>query len=127
MKLKMAIVLPVALVIELANWFFLHFPIDVGYPPNTPWFIRLIGVQWISLHSLGFFFLVWFEKIAGCHQDHVVMGCQRVDTLVLFVGGFLNTALLVFVFTFCFEEALRLLQQRYPTHKHVHRWDARKG
>ena len=76
MKLKVTIVLLTALAIELVNWFLLAFPIDVGYPPDTPWYIQLIGIQWVALHGLGLFSLVWFENVAGCHQFNVVMGCR---------------------------------------------------
>jgi hypothetical protein len=112
MKSKLGIVLLAALAIELVNWFLLAFPIDVGYPPDTPWYIQLIGIQWVALHRFGLFSLVWFEKLAGCHQFNVVMGCQRVDTVVLFAGGYLTTALLIFAIMFGFQQALRLLRKR---------------
>ena len=80
MKLKVGIVLLVALAIELVNWFFLPFPID--------------------------------ENIAGCHQFNVVMGCRRVDTVVLFAGGYLTTALLIFVVAYAFQQTFRLLRER---------------
>jgi hypothetical protein len=113
MKLKIGIVLLAALPIELVNWFLLPFPIDVGYPPDTPWYIKLIGIQWVALHRLGLFSLVWFEKVAGCHQFNVVMGCRRVDTVVLFAGGYLTTALLIFAVTYGFQQALRLHRARH--------------
>jgi hypothetical protein len=108
MKLKIGIVLLAALPIELVNFFLLAFPIDVGYPPNIPWYIQLIGVQWIALHVLGLFSLSWFEKTFGCHQLNIVMACRRVDTVVLFVGGYLTTVLLAFAVMYGYQQILRL-------------------
>jgi len=108
MKLKVGIVLLVALAIELVNWFFFPFPIDVGYPPDTPWYIQLIGLQWLALHFLGLFCLSWFEKVFGCHQLNIVMGCRQVDIVVLFTGGYLTTVLLAFASTYGFQQARRL-------------------
>ena len=112
MKLKVGIVLLVALTIELVNFFLLAFPIDVGYPPNTPWYVQLIGLQWVALHRIGLFSLVWFENLAGCRQLNVVMGCRRVDTVVLFAGGYLTTALLIFASTYGIQQILRLVRNR---------------
>jgi hypothetical protein len=108
MKLKIGIALLAALPIELVNFFLLAFPIDVGYPPNTPWYIQLIGSQWVALHLLGLFSLSWFEKIFGCHQLNIIMGCKRVDTVVLFAGGYLTTVLLIFAVMYSFQQLLRL-------------------
>ncbi|WP_211256091.1 hypothetical protein [Edaphobacter aggregans] len=100
----MAIVLLAALLIELVNFFVLcGFPIDVGYPPNTPWYIQLIGLQWLALHLVGLFSLSWFERIFGCSQLNIVMGCKQVDTVVLFAGGYLTTVLLAFAATYDFQ------------------------
>jgi hypothetical protein len=108
MKLKIGVVLLAALAIELVNFFLLAFPIDVGYPPNTPWYIQVIGLQWVALHLLGLFSLSWFEKIFGCNQLNIVMGCGRVDSVVLFAGGYLTTVLLAFAVTYGFQQILRL-------------------
>ena len=113
MKLKIGIVLLAALAIELVNWFLLAFPIDVGYPPDAPWYIQLSGAQWVLLHLPGLHSLAWFEKVAGCHQFNVVMGCRRVDTVVLFAGGYLTTALLIFAVTYGFQQTLRLYRARH--------------
>ncbi len=112
-KLKVRLVLVVALGIELVNFFRLAFPIDVGYPPDTPWYIQTIGLQWLGLHFLGLYSLPWFEKLAGCNQLNVVMGCRRVDNLVLFAGGYLTTALLIFASTYGIEQALRVWGKRF--------------
>jgi hypothetical protein len=111
MRLKVGIVLLAALLIELVNFFFLGFPIDVGFPPNTPWYIQLIGLQWLALHFLGLFCLSWFEKVFGCRQLNIVMGCKQVDIVVLFVGGYLTTALLALAVTYGFEQVRRLRRE----------------
>jgi hypothetical protein len=108
MKLKVAIVLFASLLTELVNFFFLAFPIDVGYPPNTPWYIQLIGLQWVALHFLGLSCLSWFEKVFGCRQLNLVMGCRRVDTVVLFAGGYLTTVLLAFTVMYGFQQVHHL-------------------
>jgi hypothetical protein len=38
--------------------------------------------------------LTWFERLLGCRQLNIVMGCRRVDIAVLFVGGYLTTSFL---------------------------------
>jgi hypothetical protein len=111
MKLKMGIALIVSLAIELVNWFVFPFPIDVGYPPDTPWYWQLIGFQWVGLHYIGLYSSDWFEKILGCHQRNgrdVVMGCKRVDIVVFFTGGYLTTLLIVLAVMFGFQQVLRL-------------------
>jgi hypothetical protein len=94
MRSRLAIALLAALAIEAANLRFLAPPIDVGYPPGTPWYVSLIGFQWVILHYPGLISLDWFERAVGCHQNNVVMGCSRTDMVVLFASGYLDTALL---------------------------------
>jgi hypothetical protein len=48
------------------------------------------------LHILpGLRSLDCFERVFGRRQLNVVMGCQRVDMFVLFVSGYLDTAVLL--------------------------------
>jgi len=108
MKWQIGMIAMAALLVELVNFFFLTPPIDVGYEPNTPWYIQLIGFQWVALHFLGLYCLSWFETIFRCHQLNVVMGCKQVDVVVLFVGGYLTTALLAFAVTYGFRQVSRL-------------------
>lgn len=106
--MKAVIVVLAAFVIESINFFFLFFPLDVGLPPNSPWYIQVIGFQWVVLHFPGLYFLDWFEKIFGCNRLNAVMGCRRVDSVVIFVGGYLATVLLAFAVTYGFQWILRL-------------------
>jgi hypothetical protein len=103
------IVLFAAFAIEAANFFLLTPPIDVGYESGTPLYIQLIGFQWAILHIVGLRTMSWFEHVAGCGQGNVVGSCGRVDVTVLFLGGYLSTALLLGAITFGIQ---RLLCQR---------------
>jgi hypothetical protein len=63
----------------------LAFPLDVGYPPGTSWWIRLIGLQWSLSHWVGL-------RTIGLLQG------TRFPILtvpILFVGGYLELALLL--------------------------------
>ena len=108
MKPKIVIVLLAALPIELANLFLLTPPLDVGYPPNTPWYIQLLAFQWAVLHYLGMLSLDWFEKVSGCYQLNIVGGCDRVNMAVLFASGYLTTVLLALTVMYGFQQILRL-------------------
>ena len=112
MKWKLGTVLSAALLIELMNFSLLAFPIDAGYPPSTPWYIQLIGFQWVFLHLPGLFSLSWFEKMSGCNQLSIVMGCRRVDNIALFVGGYITTALVLLAVTFGSQRFLRWRRKR---------------
>ena len=111
MKLKAGMALLVSLAIELVNWFVFPFPIDVGYPPGTPWYWQAVGFQWVALHYVGLRSSDWIEKVAGCHQRNghdVVMGCKSVDIAWLFAGGYLTTLLVVLTVMLGFQQFLRL-------------------
>jgi hypothetical protein len=101
-----------ALAVETINFWVLAPPIDVGYPPGTPWYINLIGFQWVILHLPGLRSLDWLERVFGCQQRNIVMGCRRVDILVLFVSGYLDTALLLIAVVLGFRW-IPLLARRY--------------
>lgn len=100
---RVGIVLVVALAIEVVNFFFLGFPIDVGYPPNTPWYIQLIGLQWVLIHLPALRSMDMFEKVFGCRNNNIAMACNGVDRIVLFVGGYLTTVFVGLVATYAFH------------------------
>jgi hypothetical protein len=116
-KLKIVIVLLAALAIETVNFVFLAPPIDVGYPPNTPWYIQSIGLEWVVLHAMGLFSLDWFERVVSCQQLNIVMGCRRVDTFVLFASGYLTTTLLLSAVSFGVQRFLRWKRKRFLLQK----------
>jgi hypothetical protein len=108
MKWPIRTALLAALAIEAVNFWLLAPPIDVGYPPDTPWYINVLGLQWVILHLPGLRSLDWFERVSGCRQLNLVMGCRRVDTWVLFVSGYLATALLIITLIFAYRWIPRL-------------------
>ena len=103
MKPTVAIALLGALAVEAVNFAFLAPPIDVGYSPGTPWFVELIGSQWVILHLPGLLLRDRLERVFGRQQIEIVMGCRQVDVSVLLVSGYLDTALLLFVLLLCFH------------------------
>ena len=103
MKWPIKTALLAALAIEAINFWLLAPPIDVGYPPGSPWYINLIGFQWVIVHLPGLRLLDWLERVSGCQQLNIVMGCRRVDIFVLFVSGYLDTALLLIAVIFGFR------------------------
>jgi hypothetical protein len=81
---------------------------DSHIPTTSTAGVYLKTPQWVALHLLGLFSLSWFEKIFRCHQLNIVMGCRRVDTVVLFAGGYLTTVFLALAVTYGFQQILRL-------------------
>ena len=97
--------------IEAINFQFLAPPIDIGDPPGTPWYISVIGSQWVVLHLPGLLMLDRLERLAGCQQLNIVMGCRRVDIFVLFLSGYLVTASLLIVIILGFRWFPRLARR----------------
>jgi EamA domain-containing membrane protein RarD len=85
-----------AFVIEALNLKFVSFPIDVGFPDDAPLYAKLLAGQWVCLHYLGFVILRPFDGAAF----------QRLFYPVLFVSGYVETALLLIVGVLIFH--------RYP-------------
>ena len=110
MKWKIGIALLAALAIETVNFRFLAPPIDVGYEPGTPWYIQIIGLQWVLIHLAALRLMDHVERIAGCHQNNVVAGCSRVDTILFFVSGYLTTALLLIAVTVGLPRLIQLFK-----------------
>jgi hypothetical protein len=103
---KVRIVLIVSLAIEALNFFLLAPPIDVDVPPGTPWFIKLMAIQWVIIHAPGLFTANWWEGVSGCRQVNVLMSCRRVDLTVLFVSGYLTTAFFLILVIFVIRRFL---------------------
>jgi hypothetical protein len=100
-----------ALPTEAVNFWLLPPPIDVGFPPGTPWYINLIGFQWVVLHFPGLLLLDRLERVVGCQQLNIVMGCRRVDVFVLFVSGYVVTALLLIAVILGFRRIPHLVRR----------------
>lgn len=103
MKSPIKTALLTAFAVEGVNFCCLTPPIDVGYPPGTHWYVNLIALEWIILHLPGLRLLDHYERLLGCHQANVVMGCRWVDVSVLFAYGYLDTALLLLVVILGFQ------------------------
>jgi len=71
-----------AVAIEATNLFFLSFPLE-GYSPDTPWYWKALGYQWLVLHYPGLLLLNHLPETAASFY------------LALFITGYLDTALLL--------------------------------
>jgi hypothetical protein len=85
------IALLAAFPLEALNLWVCPFPVDVGYPDNVPWYIDLRGSVWVIMHLLGLRLTDWFQRV-GLHSQ---------DLLIVFVGGYIETALLLIIAIFC--------------------------
>jgi len=80
------IALIVALPLEIANFSLAGFPIDTGLEPDTSWYEKVIAYQNLYLHIPG-----WL--LISRMQDSQI---QKVGNPILFVSGYLDTAILIF-------------------------------
>ena len=64
------------------------FPIDVGLPDAASLSVRVIAYQWLALHYLGVLSLNWLD------QAHLL---KQLGYPVLFVSGYLETSLLLYL------------------------------
>jgi hypothetical protein len=139
MKLKIGVVLLAAFVIEAANFTAGGaYALDPGNSPATPWYIQLIAKQWGLVHAGGLFALDWLERggvsrapgISGSmvsgspppvamipvsphpSSHHVLMLPQWGETMVIFLGGYLITALLLTIIMFSLQGLLRWNRRR---------------
>ena len=83
----MILALLAAFPIEAINLWVCPFPIDVGYPDGTPWYINLRGLLWVLPH------------LPGLHTWDLLYqhGLQSYFMLALFVSGYLSTLLVLLV------------------------------
>jgi hypothetical protein len=86
MKRSIFIALVLAVPVELLNFFVFPYPIDVGLPDNASRLQQFVGAQWLLLHWPGLRLLDWLGDVAG----------NRVAILGLFIGGYIDTAVLIF-------------------------------
>jgi hypothetical protein len=75
-----------AIMIEALNLKFVVVPIDVGLPDDAPLYAKLLAAQWVYLHYLGLLLTSPFSSSAIF---------KRLFYPVLFVSGYLETALLL--------------------------------
>jgi hypothetical protein len=83
-----------AIPLEALNFWLVSFPLDVGFPPDTPWHVKLIPYQWLVLHWPGVWLLepligTKFEKLA----EVIFVGIGYFDTVLLILVGILGVRL----------------------------------
>jgi hypothetical protein len=98
MKRPILFALLLAIPVEVVNFFFLAFPIDVGLPEDASWLEKLAGSQWVILHLPGLRLLDWFDR----------MGLSRLGIFAVFASGYLDTVLVLIVGIFAFRWFRRL-------------------
>lgn len=86
-KWRIIVALLAALPIEALNLWVCPFPIDVGYPDGTPWYINLRGLLWVLPHLPG---LRMYDLLAR-------HGWQQYFVPAIFLSGYLSTALVLLV------------------------------
>jgi hypothetical protein len=86
LKKSIVITAVVAIPVELVNFFFFAFPIDVGLTPDAPWYSQLLGAEWVLLHLAGLRMTSRLDPYGKA---------PRVDYFVWFLSGYAGTALLL--------------------------------
>jgi len=76
-----------AIPVEVVNFFLLAYPIDVGIPDDASWFVKVKGFQWLILHWPGLIASNWFDGA----------GMEAIGVTVIFLSGYIDTALLIIV------------------------------
>jgi hypothetical protein len=124
MKWKIGIVLLAALVIEAVNFQFGGLALGPGNFSDMPWYLQFIATEWSLLHAAGVIILIvfdWFEHFgaAPAHAIHkswslppAYLSPHRETAAVLFSGGYITTALLLFVILWVFRRFLHGKRKR---------------
>jgi hypothetical protein len=98
-KTMIGIALIVAIPVELVNFFFFAFPIDVGLAPDAPWYSQLLGAEWVLLHLAGLRLTGWLDPYGAS---------PRLDYFAWFLSGYAGTALLLIAGILTFRWIRRL-------------------
>jgi len=105
MKSPFKIALLAALPVEIANYLFVTVPIDAPSPPESG-LQSFLAAEWAYFHLPGLLTLGWFHR----------GGFGHVDGAVLFVSGYLTTALTILLCVFAFN-LLKRLASRFSFHR----------
>jgi hypothetical protein len=90
LKKSILIALVIAIPVELVNFFFFAFPIDVGLSDDAPWYAQALGAEWVLLHLPGLWLARWFDPYASSAALRVILLLSGyVDTSLLFIAGIL--------------------------------------
>ncbi len=129
MKWEIGIVLLAALAIEAVNFRFGGLALDPGNFGDMPWYLQLVGIEWGLLHAVGFIGLIAIDWLKGRGASgspgaltvHTPGSLPPIDLsphshwgtgAVIFIGGYLSTALLLLVITFSVGRFLRWKRSR---------------
>jgi len=95
-KSQIGFVLLAALAIEAVNFFLGSLAVDPG-SEGTQWYVNLLALQWAALHALGIFMTDGVDRL----------GFPGLDVPVLFLGGFLTTAVVLAALVFLVQRLVR--------------------
>lgn len=94
-RLPIKVALLTAIPVEAVNFWFAMFPIDVGFAPDTKWYTKAAGYEWLFVHWPGLWLGQWMddtrlEWLGGFLWAAV----GYIDTVILIVAGILVFRLL---------------------------------
>jgi hypothetical protein len=91
LKKRILIAALVAIPLELVNFFFFAFPIDVGLSDDAPWYTQALGAEWVLLHLPGLRLTSWLDPYPSSPnlERAVWMLSGYVDTVLVLVAGIL--------------------------------------
>jgi hypothetical protein len=103
MKWKMGVVFIAALAIETANFRFGGVALDPGGLMDMPWHLKMIAIEWSLLHAPGIMvlnILDWLGRrgasVAPGTLPPANLSSHWGSAIVIFIGGYLATALVLF-------------------------------
>jgi hypothetical protein len=126
MKLKIGVVLLAALAIEAVNFRFGGLALDPGNFSDMTWYQQLTATEWVLLHAVGLIVLDWLER-GGASGSPGTLTVHPPGSLppvnlsphshwgtgaVIFIGGYLSTALVLLALTFGIGRFLRWKRER---------------
>jgi hypothetical protein len=104
-RIGIGVALLAAMPLEAVNYW-IGYPIDTGYPPETPWYIRLHAAWWILSHKLGLIATDWLQT----------RGINGRPGLVLFLGGYVEIAFLLTLAIWPFRGSTVERPHKLPDH-----------
>jgi hypothetical protein len=98
-----------AIAVEAVNLRFAGFPIDVGLPPDTSLWTKLVAYQWLYIHLPALILVTgdYFEKLPQKIEVPLGYSC-------LYLCGYAETVLILLTAIFLFR-LLRRLAESFTT------------
>jgi hypothetical protein len=89
-KLPVRRVALAAIPIEIVNFVFAMFPVDVGFAPDTSWYRKAAGYEWLFMHWPG----LWLSSpMIGTRLEWLMpflwAASGYIDTVVVIMTGIL--------------------------------------